>query len=266
MGLAVGEPAADRRADARARTSGRRRRGRRSRAGTRRPARNASASRITRSIPWRSMSLIVKTRTPSSRDQRPLAVVERAGADDRRALDRRRRPGVGRERRRRPRRAPRRAASRGRSRSARCRAGSCRRARRSRARRRRRAPSPSRRACPSRPSGRRRARAAGSPAPRASRDARRDLAARAHDRAEVAGLRVADLGRLGDAGLDVAPVDALAAEAGDPLLQPRVADRRGPHVDAAAARARGRDRRRSPPRAVSLPSRHGARLAHGGDG
>ena len=57
-------------------------------------------------------------------------------------------------------------------------------------------------------------------------DERRDPLARAHDRLEVASLRVADLGRLGQADVDVAPVDALAAEARDPLLSPayRIAD------------------------------------------
>ena len=102
-------------------------------------------------------------------DQRPLALVERAGADDRGPLDRRRRPRVGRERLAAARRAPRRAASRGRSRSARCPGrfrspcASIQRTPPGAVR-----PSPSRRASPSRPSGRRRARAAGGPAARAS--------------------------------------------------------------------------------------------------
>ena len=48
------------------------------------------------------MSLIVKTRTSSSADQLALAGVERADADERRPLDRRRRPRVALEARRPP--------------------------------------------------------------------------------------------------------------------------------------------------------------------
>ena len=66
-------------------------------------------------------------------------------------------------------------------------------------------------------------------------DQRRDALARALDRLEVARPRIADLGRLGQAHVHVAPVDALDAEARDPLLQPRVPDRARPHVDAAPA-------------------------------
>ena len=97
MRLAVGEAAANGRADAGRehrvdRVEVDARRGRR-----RRPAGTRAPRACTRSIPCRSMSLIVKTRTPSSRDQPALAVVDGARADDRRPHDRRRRPGAGRE-------------------------------------------------------------------------------------------------------------------------------------------------------------------------
>src|SRR5581483_6671275 len=64
-----------------------------------------------------------------------------------------------------------------------------------------------------------------------------DLRTGAHDRPQVARLRVADVGCLGDVRVDVAPVDALAPELRDPLLEAGVADRGGPHVDAAPAGA-----------------------------
>src|SRR5262249_1132244 len=67
------------------------------------------------------------------------------------------------------------------------------------------------------------------------RDERRDAPARALDRLEVARPRVADLGRLREAGTDVAPVDADTAELLDSLLEPRVPDRRGAHVAPAPA-------------------------------
>ena len=51
---------------------------------------------------------------------------------------------------------------------------------------------------------------------------------------EVAHPLVADRRRLGDGGLDVAEVDALAAELLDPRLEARVPDRRRTHVHAAA--------------------------------
>src|SRR6185437_5591719 len=61
-----------------------------------------------------------------------------------------------------------------------------------------------------------------------------DPLARVHDRAEIPGGRRALVGRLRDRREDVAPVVDLAPEGADPRLEPRVADRRGPHVDAAA--------------------------------
>jgi len=48
---------------------------------------------------------------------------------------------------------------------------------------------------------------------------------------------VADGARLGNSRHDVTPVDTAPPELLDPRLEPRVADRRGAHVDAAAARA-----------------------------
>ena len=127
-------------------------------------------------------------------------------------------------------------------------AGSCRRARRPTARRRGPGPLPFRRASPSRPNGRLRARPACGPRPPPSRPAG-DLRAGAEDRAEVAGLRVADLGRLGHSRLDVAPVDAFPAER--PRSAPgarRTGSPTGPCRRRAAA-ARGPSRHRSPLRA-----------------
>src|SRR5205814_2076380 len=64
-------------------------------------------------------------------------------------------------------------------------------------------------------------------------DERGDALARAFDRLEVTGARVADLGRLREPDADVAPVDADTPELLDPLLEPRVPDRRRAHVDTA---------------------------------
>ena len=68
------------------------------------------------------------------------------------------------------------------------------------------------------------------PAGARPRDERCDALAGALDRRQVAGVRIAGVGRLGDVDLDVAPVDADAPEPRDPLLEAGVADRRGPHV------------------------------------
>ena len=65
-------------------------------------------------------------------------------------------------------------------------------------------------------------------------DEPRDALADLHDRREVAGRGIADVGRLGHRRADVAPVGDLAAELADARLELRVADRRRPHVDAAA--------------------------------
>ena len=78
-------------------------------------------------------------------------------------------------------------------------------------------------------------------------DERGHALARAHDRLEVARPRIADLGRLRQAHVDVAPVDALAAEARDPLLQAGVPDRATGPCRRRAGRRRGRARRRSRP-------------------
>ena len=63
-----------------------------------------------------------------------------------------------------------------------------------------------------------------------------DLGARFLDRLEEADALAADLRGLGDRGGDVAEVDVLASQSLDALLEPCVADRGGSHVDAAAAR------------------------------
>ncbi len=65
-------------------------------------------------------------------------------------------------------------------------------------------------------------------------DEARDPLAGLHDRRQVPGRRVADVGRLRHRRADVAPVRHLVADVADARLELRVADRRRPHVDAAA--------------------------------
>ena len=69
------------------------------------------------------------------------------------------------------------------------------------------------------------------------RDATRNALAGVLDLGEEARTRVAGRGRLGDRGLDVAPVRALEPEPREAVVQARVADRGGPHVHAATAGA-----------------------------
>ena len=77
-----------------------------------------------------------------------------------------------------------------------------------------------------------------------------DLLAHGLDRAEVARVRAALLGRLRNGRADVAPVVDLEAELAQPAVQLCVADRRRPHVDAAAPLTEvepGADHRDRPP-------------------
>jgi hypothetical protein len=85
--------------------------------------------------------------------------------------------------------------------------------------------------------------------------------ARLLDLAEKAGARVAHGRRLGDRRLDVSPVGAVEPELGEAPFEAGVPDRRGPHVDAAAAGAEiegGADDR-------DLALRHGAETVVGLD-
>ena len=180
-------------------------------------------------------------------EQRALAVVERADADERdpARVDRRDRHS---RRRRTPARrgpSPPRAPSRGRSRSGSSRAGSGRRARRSRARRPGRRP----RGEPAERAERDRVVAAEDerqPAPRrcavATRSATRPQAARISS--QVPRPLVADRRRLGHRRLDVAEVDAVAAElARSARRAPRSGSPTGP-----CPRRGGRHRDRGPRR------------------
>src|SRR5581483_6806323 len=87
-------------------------------------------------------------------------------------------------------------------------------------------------------------------------DERRDAPARPLDRVEVAGAGVADLRRLRERCVDVAPVDARPPEPLDPLLETGVADRGGPHVHAAAAGAEVEPRADHGDGSRRFPNRH----------
>ena len=78
------------------------------------------------------------------------------------------------------------------------------------------------------------------------RDEPGDAAARGLDLGQVARARSVSSVASEHGSLDVAPVEDVVADRGEPVVEPRVADGRRTHVDAAAARAeveRGADDR-----------------------
>src|SRR6185503_320463 len=77
-------------------------------------------------------------------------------------------------------------------------------------------------------------------------DEPRDAAAGGLDLRQIAGARVRLFGRLQHGSLDIAPVEDVVADRGKTVVEPRVADCRWTHVDAATAGAeveRGTDDR-----------------------
>ena len=234
----------------------------------RRRRRASSASRIARSTPSRSTSLIVKTRAPSS-PQRARARPRRASGRRRarRAPDRRAgsRPRVALERVARRGRAPRRAPSRGRSRvGERLRACSGRRARRARARRRGRAP---RARPPSEPSATEwspPSTSGSAPVVGRARHERRDPLARRLDLAAgSARARRRPSVASATAACDVAPVHDSSPELARAARRaPRSGSRTAPCRRRADPR-RGRAARRSRRPAARFVSAHGGKASAG---
>src|SRR5215471_18824109 len=75
------------------------------------------------------------------------------------------------------------------------------------------------------------------PLPHSGGDERRDASAGLEDLGQVAGSLVRDDRSLRMCRLDVAAVVDLEADRAKPLLEPRVSDRRRPHIDPATALA-----------------------------
>ena len=196
----------------------------------------SSDSRTARSIPMRSISLIVNTRTPASRRSRrsPSSRSRVPTSATRLRIDRGQRPRLALEAR--PGEAERRGERHPVDVPARARLGRVdvrvrvdpENAPRAVHRR-----EPSERAQRDRviPAEHERHRAASSHLG----DASSDQLTRVVDLGEEARAFVPESGRLGDRGLDVPLVVHRVAEADESLLETRVPDRRGPHVDAASS-------------------------------